>query len=225
MSASAIISRARTSVRSYDIIWLGTLLTIELFLVGLYYGLTESEPTAFRYALYPFVWINLGLWAIVKTRPNPAVGWRHRAIAVGIAAIYFTVLALISGLLGVGSLASDVVDPGARFVMGPPGWGPILAYIGSSVHVTVIPFMTVGYLALAYLVYATVVDATEAALTGVFGLFSCVSCTFPVMASLVAGFVGSTTALTTAIYALSIDLSTFAFVAAVALLYWRPGFR
>jgi hypothetical protein len=45
-----------------------------------------------------------------------------------------------------------------------------------------------------------------------------------VIASLVAGVAGGSSALTAAVYALSIDLSTVVFVIAVALLYWRPGF-
>lgn len=85
-----------------------------------------------------------------------------------------------------------------------------------------LPFKLVGYLALAYLVYVTVLDATGGVLGGVLGLFSCVSCTLPVIAGVLSGFVGGAGAVATAAYAQSYALSTAVFVLTIALLVWRP---
>jgi len=86
----------------------------------------------------------------------------------------------------------------------------------------VIPYKLIGYLALTYLVYVTLLDAAGSAVGGVLGLLSCVSCTWPVLATIVTGVAGSGTALAGAVYAQSYDLSTVVFVVTVGLLYWRP---
>ena len=78
-----------------------------------------------------------------------------------------------------------------------------------------------GYLALAWLVYATVIDAAGSAVTGVLGLLSCVSCSWPILASLLTG-IGGGGALAAAAQSQSYELSTVVFVVTVALLYWRP---
>jgi hypothetical protein len=84
------------------------------------------------------------------------------------------------------------------------------------------PARVVGYLALSYLVYATVIDAAGAAVSGILGLLSCVSCSWPILASLATAILGSGSALAASATALSYDLSTVVFLATVALLYWRP---
>ncbi|MFC7007612.1 DUF7546 family protein [Halalkalicoccus salilacus] len=116
-------------------------------------------------------------------------------------------------------------ERGFRVVMASPGWGPAVAYTASSAYLVVVPYLVIGYGSLAYLVYATVLKAAEAAVSGLLGLASCVGCAFPVIASLVAGLAGGSSALTAAVYAFSIDISTAVFVLAVGLLYWRPGFE
>lgn len=216
--------RMRNSITEFDIIWFGSLITLELFILAIYYSTSGTEPIAVRYVIYPFIWINIAIWIVVKVRPTN-VAIKYRIIAASIAAVYFIILAAIAGLLGVGTLSNPQIDTGFRFVMGSPGWGPIIAYIAPTFHITIVPFLVIGYLGLAYLVYVTVIDATKMVFSGVLGVLTCVGCTMPVFASLIAGFAGGTTALTTAIYSLSIDLSTLAFVLAAALLYWRPGFN
>jgi cytochrome c biogenesis protein CcdA len=58
--------------------------------------------------------------------------------------------------------------------------------------------------------------------TGILGLLSCVSCSWPILATLVTGVAGSGTAIAGAAYAQSYGLSTVVFVVTVGLLYWRP---
>ena len=84
------------------------------------------------------------------------------------------------------------------------------------------PARVVGYAALAYLVYATVIDASGAAVSGVVGLLSCVSCSWPILASLLSGVAGGGSVLVAATFDFSYDISTAVFLLTVALLYWRP---
>jgi hypothetical protein len=86
------------------------------------------------------------------------------------------------------------------------------------------PYKVVGYLALAYLVYDTVLDTAGSAVSGVLGLVSCVSCTWPVVATLAAGIAGSGTAVAAAASEWSYTIGTLAFVVTVVLLRWRPSF-
>jgi hypothetical protein len=218
-------SRLGIPVSREEARWIGLVLAVELWLLGLYFGLTPAEPTSIRYALYPFVWINVGLWVVVKATP-PSADRRHRVGAAALALAYFLVLAALSGLVGLHfeDHHHGHVFSGLYTTMGAPGWGPAVAYVGGTVHLSFVPYLVIGYLALAYLVYVAVLDATRAALSGVLGLASCVGCTLPVVGSLVAGVAGGSSAVTAAAYSLSIDISTGVFVLAAALLYWRPGF-
>jgi hypothetical protein len=86
----------------------------------------------------------------------------------------------------------------------------------SLLQTVIVPFKLVGYLAFAYLLYARLLDATAGVLSGVFGLVSCVGCTF----SLLLPLVGASTF--SAIAWLSWDLSTLVFLVTIALLYWSP---
>ncbi|MFB6122138.1 MAG: ABC transporter ATP-binding protein [Haloferacaceae archaeon] len=178
-------------------------------------SVTVVEP---RYALYPFVWINLGVLAVAATRV-PDASRRTRLLAAGVGVGYFFVLTAIDGTIALGGTGS-----GLRVMWLPPGWGPALLYSGGTLRLALFPFKLVGYASLAYLVAVTVVDAAEAAVVGVVGLVSCVSCTAPIATSLLAGVVGGAGAVGSAVYAWSYDLSTLVFVVSVVLLYWRPTF-
>jgi hypothetical protein len=176
--------------------------------------------------VYPFVWINVGLWALWKTTPAPASD-RRRWLAGGLAGGYFLVLAYVGGTFGLTGPPAGVPATGFRVAVEslPPGFGPALLYQGESLRLALLPFKLVGYLALAYLVYATVLDAAESAAVGLLGLFSCVSCTWPVIATVVTGVAGSGSALATAALQQSYGASTVVFVVTVGLLYWRPTVR
>ncbi|WP_424019125.1 DUF7546 family protein [Halorientalis pallida] len=195
----------------------------EVLLLGVYWLVSPSELTsiwAVRYWLYPFIWINVGLLAIFRTTPAPAPS-RDRWLAGGIAVGYFAVLAYAGGIVGP---ASSMAGRSLRVTVLalPPGWAPTLIYNGTYLSAALFPFKVVGYVALAYLVYATVLDATGSAVTGLLGLLSCVSCSWPVLASLATGLLGSGSALAGAVYTQSYGLSTLVFVVTVGLLYWRP---
>ena len=226
--------------------WAAILVNAEAIAVLAYISLPTVTPTAIRYYVYPFVWINVGLWALVRTWPaadrnagrdgrnganaqSRKRGWlgggRKRYLASALAAGYFLVLAYVGPLLGLGHTFSSMTGmplPSTfRIAWLPPGWGPALLYNGAFVSITLLPFVLVGYLALAYLVYATVLDAVGSAIGGVLGVLSCVSCTWPVLASLVGGVAGGTS-LAAVVANQSYALSTVVFVLTVVLLHWRP---
>jgi len=179
----------------------GTILTRPLFAFGV-----------------PFVWINGSLLAFAFVRPGPDAG--RRLPAVGVAVAYFGILVALGGLLTWGGPGGS----GLRVTLqGIPGWVPLVIVGGSVVNLVIVPFKLIGYLALAYLVYVTVRDASGALVGGVLGLFSCVSCSLPIVAALVSGLAGGGTAAWTAAYSNSYLLSTVVFAVTVALLAWRPS--
>ncbi len=166
----------------------------------------------------PFVWINLSLLVFGFVRPAPDgadTRWPALAIATG----YFAVLAFAGGLL----VWNGAGGSGVRMTLqGVPGWIPLIVAGAGPISLVVVPFKLVGYAALTYLVYVTIRDASGAALGGLLGLLSCVSCTLPVIAALVSGLAGGGAAVAAAAYANSYALSTVVFAVTIGLLVWRP---
>jgi len=212
----------RLRPKTETLLWAAVVINLEALILGLYVVQFDGRLTslgAIRYWLYPFVWINVGVWAMVRTRPAPSSA-RHRRLGLALAVGYFAVLAYVGGLI-----SGPVPGPATGFSLNldlPPGWGPAMFYSSSAFTVTILPFKAVGYVALAYLVYATILDAAGSAVTGLLGLLSCVSCTWPVLATIATGVFGSGTAVASAVYSQSYGLSTIVFVVTVGLLYWRP---
>jgi len=212
---------ARVRPRGETLRYGAAVVAAEALLVAGYFAISPSTlvgPGAVRFLIYPFVWINVGIWAILRTTPAPTT-LRRRRLAGALAAGYFLVLAYAGGLVAFGHGPVGGIDVSVFSV--PPGWGPVLAYSGPFIQLSILPFKLVGYVALAYLVYATTIDAAGTAVGGVLGVLSCVSCTWPVLASLATGL-GGANGPAAAVYARSYGLSTVVFVVTVALLYWRP---
>lgn len=204
------------------VLYWAAILNAELLVLLAYFAFVTGPPRRPGFVLlatYPFVWLNVSWWAYRGTDVPVATG-RRRAVAGGLAVGYFLVLAYVGGLLqpGLGDLAT-----GLRVVLVdvPPGFAPAVLYSGKAVVVNVVPYQVVGYLALAYLVYVTAVDVSGSVAGGMVGLFSCVSCTFPVIATLISGVTGSAALAATASQQ-SYGLSTAVFVVTVLLLRWRP---
>ncbi|MFB6087707.1 MAG: hypothetical protein ABEJ85_04230 [Haloarculaceae archaeon] len=212
---------ARFRPRKETLVWGALLVNTELVLLLAYTMLGNSRLLGLRGVimwLFPFVWINVGIWAVVRTDPAPASA-RQRRLAALLAAGYFVVLAYTGGMIGP---THRTLAPRVVWTTIPPGWAPTVTYSGVGLSLTLIPYKVVGYAALAYLVYATILDAAGAAVSGVLGLVSCVSCSWPVLASILTGALGSGSALAAAVYDWSYLVSTAVFVVTVALLYWRP---
>ncbi|WP_132058670.1 DUF7546 family protein [Halorussus amylolyticus] len=210
----------------------GVVLNFELLLILGYFALASSgvigtTPESLATLVYPFVWINVGAWAVLGTTPASASRTQVR-VAGAIAGSYLLVLLVAGGVFGPGHVThGHTHSTGLRFAVTslPPGWGPALLYGGAYLNVVLMPYKLIGYAALAYLVYATVLDASGTPISGLLGLLSCVSCTFPVLAAIATGVAGGTSGLATAVYSQSYALSTVVFVLTVGLLYWRPFSR
>jgi hypothetical protein len=213
MTVDAVAGRDRFPSRR-TLLYAGLVVNTELLVVLVYAVLTDLEPT--RLTLYGLVWLNVAALAVWRTRIAPASD-RTRRRALALSGVYLAVLAVAGGVVTFGGTGD-----GLRVAALPFGYGPALVYGGDAVNVVLMPARVAGYLALAYLVYATVVDAAGAAVSGLLGLLSCVSCTWPIVAGVLTGAVGGGSALVAATAGWSYDLSTAVFVLTVALLYWRP---
>jgi len=188
-------------------------------LVLLAYALVaDRRPTA--YWAFPVVWVTAGAWALLWTSRPPAAT-RTRLLAGALAGAYFLVLAVAGGVVGPGGPPTTGLS--VELTELPPGWGPTLLYGGETVRVALVPFTAFGYAVLSYLVYLTAIDARSVLAGGVLGLFSCVSCTLPVVASLLGGFVGSGAALAAAASATTYAAGTAVFVVTVVLMTVQPG--
>lgn len=207
----AAVSVARRRLADLDYRLVAVVLGLETLGVAGYYLLGPATVEQLRYALYPWVWINLGLLAVWMATPAPA-GRRARLLAGALASGYVLVLASLAGLVAVDGHSHGL--SGLVITMSPPGWGPRVAYVASGFHLYFVPYLVVGYLALGYLFYAALLRARALSLAGVLGLGSCLSCAFPVLL----GGIGA--ALSPAVASVAIDLSTAAFVVTVGLL-WR----
>ena len=213
----------RYAPRRSTLLWGALVVNTQLLLLALFVAVSEFDPTWFM--LYPVVWISVGLWAFVRVDPPDAPSSR-RLFAGAAAAAYLLVLFVVGG----------VINPGTAFVEGggfesvrlalvdlPPGWAPALLVTGTWVSLSLLPPLVIGYAALAYLLYAALLDATRGVFAGALGLFSCLSCTLPILAAGVAAITGGSGGLLLAsVWDLDYRLSTVIFLLTVALLYWRP---
>lgn len=225
-AASRPLAALRRRATRPGVLALAAVVAAEVALLAGYLGLTGASATNLRYLLYPFAWIDLALWAVFAVDAPSTTSALARRGALAVAGAYLAVLAFAGGVVDVTPLSGGHTHSAgvdfAVFSALPPGWGPTVVLEAPALTVTLVPYKVVGYVALAYLTYAAVVDAAAAAVSGAVGLLSCASCSWPVFASLLAAALGGE-AVADALYAHSMDLSTVAFVVAVALLAWRPG--
>lgn len=203
--------------RTATLVYGGVLINTEILLVLLYFAVSDVQVNNLFGVVYPFIWINVGLWAIVRTDPVARTR-RHRYVAGTVAAGYLLALFVLGGMAWT---AHPEIARGLDVSMLLPGLGPVVAYNGEFVRFTLVPFLVIGYAALSYLVYATLLDAAGSAIGGVLGLFSCLSCVWPLIAPIFIGVFGSAGAAAAASLQ-SYVAGTVVFVGTVALLYWRP---
>lgn len=191
----------------------------------------DATVTDLRYLVYPWLWINAAGLAIWKTDLVPAGrAIRHRSLAI--AAGYFLLLLLAGGLIGpTGGFTQTLFGDGGHSheAMGlsvhwlTPGMGPAVLYQGDVIRAAFIPYEVIGYAGLAYLVYAGILETAGSTLSGVLGVFSCVSCAWPVVGGAVTTLFGSGSAVAVAATSWPYDIATVVFLSAVVLLYWRPS--
>ena len=220
---AAVADRLREAVPSVRTLGLLTLIAnLQLVAVVAYYAFLGSFPSTPRYVLYGLVWVNVGAYVLYAVPVPAGYEFSTRRRALGIAAGYFALLAFFAGLVATG-VPERAVD--ARIAWLPLGWGPAVVYASEYLTLVLVPAYLIGYAALAKLVYITVLEASGSLVAGVVGLFSCVSCTFPIIAMVASGVFGGGGVLAATALDVSYGLSTAVFVITVALLYWRPGFR
>lgn len=194
----------------------GAVVNAEILVTLAYVLLSPNIPTDPLVYVYPWVWVNVAAWAVLRVRPTPTsqrVRWA--AAVVGVA--YFLLVGYAGGLYHLSGAGL-----GLSIHWLPPGWGPAPVYSASAFTVVLMPFKVVGYAALAYLVSVTVRDASASALSGLVGLVSCVSCTWPVLATIATGLFGSASALSSLAMTRAYGVSTVVFVVSVLALTWRP---
>lgn len=192
---------------------------VEVALVWLYFQLTAAIPGSIRHLVYPFIWINVGGWATYRTfkRRQETEGARRRLFVAAFAAGYGFLLLAVSGNITFPSAGASETGLDVSWLV--PGWGPLLTYGGSTVQLYLVPFQVVGYLSLAYLLYAHVLNATRRASAGLLGVFTCTGCAAPVLAQTLAVFGGASGVLTPLIYGWAYDVGTLMFVMTVGILY------
>jgi len=196
--------------------WWCLVLSVEFVAVVAYLATTSTVTvTEPRYVVYPFLWINAGVWAMVRTETT-SVDRRQWAVAAALAGGYLVALLVAGGTLQFGIGEPLMGGAVASIHWNIPGLGPIVVYGTPRVRLSIIPFKVVGYVAMTYLVYARLLDATRAVLSGALGLLSCVGCTFSILLPLL----GATTLFGSTLTGLAWDLSTLVFLVTVALLYW-----
>lgn len=217
------LSRVNTAIKIdlYTLTVVNLLLSLQILVAIAYTVLTGITVPGFRYAIIPFIWLNVAAWAVLRAAPTTR-GIKHRAAAFGSAAIYFLLILYLSGLLRPGSTALEQVTGAAGFgiTWRSLGWGPTLLYSGEWVSLVLIPYQVIGYLALAYLLYVAVLDITNSAFGGIIGLAPCPGCAAPVFTSMIAGIAGTSSAFVLLI-TYQYELATVLFVTAIVLLSRR----
>ncbi|WP_232688214.1 DUF7546 family protein [Halobacterium zhouii] len=213
---SVTVSARRFAPARSTLLYGALLVNAELAAVLFYYAVVGVTPTDLVFLAYPFVWINAAIWGVSRVN-LPASSPRRRWLAYGVGVGYFLLLGGVGGLF---MLHGEGL--GARISWLPPGWGPTLVYSTTAFTVSLFPFKVVGYAALSYLVVATVIDAANTGIAGLLGLFSCVSCTWPVAATVFASVFGGASAAASLATNQPYALSTVVFVSSILLLVWRP---
>ncbi|MEZ3144530.1 hypothetical protein [Halobaculum sp. MBLA0143] len=193
------------------------LLNVQLAAVVAYFAFTDATLSSPAFTFYGLVWVDVALVVFLWYDPPAGAGFAATAVAAGYAAL----LAVFGGVVGPSSPATT---GGWRLALLPPGWGPAAVYGGPEVAVALLPAKVLGYGALVYLLYGSLAEASASGLAGLLGLFSCVSCSFPILAGAIASTVGGGSAVAAAATGIGYGPSTVVFLLSVVLLWWRPGF-
>ena len=188
----------------------------------LYSGVILTDPLIL---LYPFLWINSSIFVLLLILPtNVPIPRRLPALFLGF--LYFVVLAYLSSILDPGHIFHNHTsfdhDFGLRvaFASMPPGWAPSIFYRGNLISIYALFFELIGYISLSYLFYRSVLSFDRFAFSGAIGVFSCVSCTWPLIGTYLASISGSSLPLFLSTHQ-SYGFSTLIFITALSLLFWN----
>ena len=185
---------------------------IQAIVVVVYASVADASITSTTNVAVPFIWINLGLWGVLR------IGWPtdgRRRLAAAIATGYVVALFVAAGIIQFGATTTA-----ANVYWLVPGWGPLVTIQAEFVTLALVPYRVIGYLALGVLVFSVVARTAAGALTGLLGVFSCVGCTFPLLVTVFGGLGGvvsssaiaggTVSALGTAVYTATVVLLVLA---------------
>lgn len=213
MTEGAVATRSAALADSRRARAWAALIALEVLVVAAYFAAVPGGVGELRYVAYPFVWINAGLWAVLRASPS-AGSHRHRLVGLAVAAGYFLLVMAVPGNVGLGMAAELSVRVGWYV----PGWGPLVAVSSPWVRLYLVPFEVLGYAGLSYLVYANALDLARGTISGALGLVTCVGCTVPVLAPVVGLLGGPAAGLSSTAYAWSYDLGTALYLLTLGLL-------
>jgi hypothetical protein len=208
----------------WTLVVVNALLGIQLLLAALYGAFFGTSLLSLHVFLIPFVWTTVSVVTVWHT-DSVSRGWRPTAVAGAAAVGYLTLFLWLSGT--VGFTPSQVEPITGEFGFGIEvgrslGWGPVIYYSGEWVGARIIPYQLIGYGALSYLVYATILDATRSASAGTLGLILCPGCAAAALVPLFGGIAGLSAALSFFIQ-YSYEIATLMFVAAMGWLHYQPS--
>ncbi len=211
-----IIERLR-AIRPRTIVFWTVVLAIQINLILIYLLVSDDHVTNLRYPIvYPLIWINTAIWVGMYARPV-TVSRRLRVVTGAIGLGYFIILLVIPGRIALDGDVSALFELSYRWNI--PGWGPIISLELSGLRATFVPYETIGYIAIAYLVTANLRRISRASLAGALGLVTCVGCTVPVLVPILGALGGTGTAVATVASNWFYDIGTVVFLFAIAILY------
>ncbi|MFC7072149.1 hypothetical protein ACFQJ7_04585 [Halovenus rubra] len=161
-------------------------------------------------AMVPVVWITVAVWLVAHLRER-GCQTNTGLFAPIVGVVYFFVLAIIGGVVGLGAETSSLAVE-----VSTPGWGPVVLGSLPPIRIVLLPFKVIGYIGLSYGVYRAVAATSRGAVAGILGLFACVSCTLPLIATAGSFLTGTTLALQTGEF--TYDIATGVFVLTAVLL-------
>lgn len=174
------------------------------------------------YFFIPFIWTTVSIWVIWHTRPAQARRL-FQILAAVISFAYLLILLYLTGILGpsVQHLSQLTGPHGVGLTWGRSlGWSPVLIYTGEWITLTLVPYQTIGLIALSYLVYDALLDFARSAIGGIVGIAACPACVGPLFAPLLlGGSSGSSLVLLLGVY--GYEIATVLFIIAVGILYYR----
>jgi len=160
-------------------------LTMQLSAMAAYIRIQQPMVTELRALAYPVVWITTGtttaVWIGLTVQSR-----QRRGLGLAVGGLYTMLLLWLGGIVDWSAGIENLMIQPAM-----PGWGPLIHYQGEVIALSVVPFKTVAYLALGYVVYVLVAGSQQSVRAAALGVASCVGCTAPV-AFAVAGGVGGT---------------------------------
>ncbi len=205
------------AVRIRTLVFWSTLLFLEASIVLLYLFVSNDRILILRYSvLYPMLWINVAIAVFMYATPSEVPRGR-KVLAFGVGIGYFLLLLIIPGRIALTGAFDGVIETQLRWLI--PGWGPVLSLDGGVFQATFVPYETIGYAALAYLVSLNVRRFSRGSFAGLLGVVTCVGCTVPVIVPLLGVLGGTGSALATVATSWFYDIGTMVFLIAIALLY------